>query len=353
MKISFPHMGNLWVVFKGLLEDLGFEVVLLPPVSSSSILAGARYAPEFICLPFKANMGDYLRASKLGAEYILMGAGAGSCRFSYYSELQERLLKEMNININFISIRHGGLPYILQNIKQRGKKRPLLALIIALNRAIKKASIVEFLENYYIKIGAISGKVSEASCIFHKYMKYLAEEDKNYAKLKRAAKMELDRLVKKKRKCLKIGLVGEIYVLLEPGANMNIEEKLAERQVITSRYLSVYRWILHHLHLDFFSYPNTHTLKFAAKKYLKHSTGGEDFHTIGSIIHYAKSGYNGIIHLHPFGCMPELVVSSILPKLQRKYKIPILSLSLDEHTPQSSVITRIEAFLDMLRYKVG
>jgi predicted nucleotide-binding protein (sugar kinase/HSP70/actin superfamily) len=38
-------------------------------------------------------------------------------------------------------------------------------------------------------------------------------------------------------------------------------------------------------------------------------------------------------------------------KISEKYDIPILSLSIDEHTAEAGFITRVEAFLDMLRMR--
>ncbi|HLV10278.1 MAG TPA: 2-hydroxyacyl-CoA dehydratase, partial [Halanaerobiales bacterium] len=64
-----------------------------------------------------------------------------------------------------------------------------------------------------------------------------------------------------------------------------------------------------------------------------------------------ERGFDGVIHLKPFGCLPELITQSILDKISLDLDIPILSLSIDEQTANANTITRVEAFLDMVRYK--
>jgi len=57
---------------------------------------------------------------------------------------------------------------------------------------------------------------------------------------------------------------------------------------------------------------------------------------------------DGMIHIFPFTCMPELVAQTILTKVQKDLDIPILTLVIDEHTAMGGVETRLEAFVDLL-----
>ena len=49
--------------------------------------------------------------------------------------------------------------------------------------------------------------------------------------------------------------------------------------------------------------------------------------------------------------MPEIVAQNILPKVSRKEDIPVMSLVLDEQTGKAGYITRIEAFVDLVKRK--
>ena len=63
----------------------------------------------------------------------------------------------------------------------------------------------------------------------------------------------------------------------------------------------------------------------------------------------AKEGYDGVVHIAPTGCMPEISVRPILRKVSQDLKIPVLELSFDEHSSHVGVVTRLEAFVDILR----
>ena len=86
-----------------------------------------------------------------------------------------------------------------------------------------------------------------------------------------------------------------------------------------------------------------------AKPYLEHRLGGKAQESIGSAILYKEHGWDGMIHLYPFTCMPEIISRSILPQVSKEIDFPILSLVLDEHTGEAGLQTRLEAFVDMLK----
>lgn len=71
----------------------------------------------------------------------------------------------------------------------------------------------------------------------------------------------------------------------------------------------------------------------------------------GRIIDFGEKGYDGVIHLMPFGCLPELITRSMIPKLSEQYDMPILSVSMDEQTGEANLQTRLEAFVDLCRSK--
>ncbi|MDD2496943.1 MAG: hypothetical protein PHY90_02230 [Desulfitobacteriaceae bacterium] len=64
---------------------------------------------------------------------------------------------------------------------------------------------------------------------------------------------------------------------------------------------------------------------------------------------YKEQGFDGIVHLMPFGCLPELISQSIMPKVSEDLDIPVLTLSLDEQTGRANSLTRLEAFVDLIR----
>ncbi len=61
---------------------------------------------------------------------------------------------------------------------------------------------------------------------------------------------------------------------------------------------------------------------------------------------------DGIIHMTAFGCGPDAMVDKLMELEAKKHGgVPFITLSLDEHTGEAGVMTRIEAFVDMLRLR--
>ena len=82
---------------------------------------------------------------------------------------------------------------------------------------------------------------------------------------------------------------------------------------------------------------------------MKRAIGGECIETIGDTVYAAKHGVDGVIHIMPFSCMPEIVSQNILSKVSKEENIPVLSLVLDEQTGKAGYITRVEAFIDLIK----
>ena len=150
---------------------------------------------------------------------------------------------------------------------------------------------------------------------------------------------------------LKIGLVGEIYTLLEPFANLEIEKKLAAQGVYVRRSLYLSEWIKKHLlTLNIFNLKSRQ-YEMEASPFLNHFVGGHGLESIGAGVAFAKQGYDGLIQVAPLTCMPEIVAHNIFPQVSKKCKIPVLNIYVDEQTGEAGLETRLEAFVELLRAK--
>ena len=153
------------------------------------------------------------------------------------------------------------------------------------------------------------------------------------------------------RKLLRIGLVGEIFMLLDPFSNMHIESKLARMRVSLSKSVWLSDWLNDRFRFRPFR-PNQFQLAWRrARGYMDFPAGGESIKTVGKGLLYARKGFDGIIHLMPFTCMPELVAQTVLSKIGRDYHLPVLTLIYDEHTSTTGLQTRLEAFVDLLYHR--
>jgi len=90
--------------------------------------------------------------------------------------------------------------------------------------------------------------------------------------------------------------VGEIYTVLEPAANMNLEKLLASRGVEVVRGLFLSRWINDNLFKGFFPLPR-HDPRKTALPFLNHFVGGHGWESVGDTVLFARRGCHGVIHL--------------------------------------------------------
>lgn len=359
MKVTFPHMGNMHICLKALLEYLDVEVVVPPPTSKRTLTLGVQHSPEFACLPLKVNLGNFMEAYELGADTVLMAGGVGPCRFGYYAQVQREILRDLGYEYNMVVLEppQKHISELLLKIKHVAGNRPWTDIVRAIKFAWHKARAADAIEEEAQKLRAREITPGTVDTV---YKKGLAMVDA--AK----SKKELDDAVTKtmcaykrvpvdhEKKVLKIGLVGEIYVLLEPFVNLEVEKQLGRLGVEVTRSIYLSEWINDHLFMGLMKIKGSKAAKEAAPPYINHFIGGHGQESIGNAVLYSKSGYDGVIQVAPFTCMPEIVAESVMPRVSREHGIPAFTLVVDEHSGDAGVLTRLEAFVDLLaRKKAG
>ncbi|AGL01973.1 acyl-CoA dehydratase activase-related protein [Desulfoscipio gibsoniae] len=61
---------------------------------------------------------------------------------------------------------------------------------------------------------------------------------------------------------------------------------------------------------------------------------------------------DGLIHVASFGCGPDSMTGELIERYARQgSRKPLLNLTIDEHTGEAGMITRLEAFMDMVRWR--
>ena len=61
MNITFPHMGNMHIPLKSILQDLGLHVIVPPPTSKKTLTLGAKYGPVICLFAFKVKFRELHR----------------------------------------------------------------------------------------------------------------------------------------------------------------------------------------------------------------------------------------------------------------------------------------------------
>jgi len=353
-KVTFPRMGESWRTFKMLMEDLGNEVVVPPRPSKRTLDLGVRYSPEFACFPLKILMGTYLECIELGADMIVTTGGVGPCRAGEYAMLHQKILRDLGHNIKMIVFEPPRFYPInfIRNVWALNKARVSIRGIIAhIKRAWRKLQALDNVEKLSHVIRPRELKSGNTSRVYREGLQWIdqAYSTSQIIEAEAAALAALKDIPQDPhRMVLRVGIVGEIYVLLEPASNLEIEETLGNLGVEVEKSMFLTGWTRDNTWKET---TEGMTVKEAAASYLPELIGGHGRDSIGNTILCAKRGFDGMIQLAPFTCIPEIVARTILPRVSRDYDIPVLTFFLDEQTGKAGMSTRLEAFTDLMRRK--
>lgn len=356
MKVTYPHLGSLSLAMRGLLEDLGLEVVPPPPITKRTINLGVLHSPEFACFPLKINMGNFIEALEAGADTIVMAGGTGPCRFGYYAQVQREILRDLGYDFKMIILEppQSHFNELTDKVKELCGEKKWPEVMRVLHTAWRKIKAMDALHARSLQVRAREREKGDTTKAHERALAELAaaRSPRQVDERLREGLALLNGIAQNHEKeVLRIGLIGEIYMLLEPSANLHVEKVLGEMGVEVDRSIYISHWIKEHLVLSSLHIKGSRAAKKAASPYLNHFVGGHGWESVGDTVLYARRGYDGVIHILPFTCTPEIVAQSILPTVSRENGIPVISFSLDEQSGEAGFVTRLEAFLDLLKQR--
>lgn len=342
VRIGLPSMG----VYGGLLKTSvsnalrrigikNIEINLAPPITKKTINRGAQYMDENICLPAKIVLGSIIELYESGNEVIVEWDNCGDCRQKAYGLVHQSTLRQLGVGAKVLTAQPknvlGWLLELVPNIPKYKQRR----LIRDVLRDIWKFD-------------------------FH-IMKRQSNPPENVPK---------------------IGICGEIYTVLEPAANLDLISRLKEQGAYVHNALPLSQFIFHHLlhgekrmlwcaafaYVGMFrelkewgikkmkrpdvDYSLFEKARKLTEKYLpKHSIGGHGKDSITWTIYYALAGFDGVVHIMPFPCMPEATVTTLMDEVSKDHGIPVNHLVFDQQFGEQNIITRAEAMVNLLRFK--
>lgn len=310
MKVGCPSMGSYTRLLSELSPHLGWELITPKITPEKTIELGSHYLNEMMCYPAKFTLGGFIECCKQGADHLLMFDSCGLCRLKTYWILQQRALNKLGFNATVHPVRLGwGTPRDLQAVDPS----------------------IPYWKAWYGFIGVL---------------RWVAKLDKS-----------LWPEILDESNLVKIGLVGEIYSLLEPGVNKQLIEKIEKMGALVHNSLPLSYFIFKRLYnrgwmkrrgIDREVFLESRKL---AHQYFPKEIGGHGNESIIHTFYYAMKRFDGIIHVLPFGCMPESTVAPVLDDISHEYSIPIMRLIFDVHTAEAGLDTRLEAFVDILQRK--
>ncbi|WP_035571570.1 acyl-CoA dehydratase activase-related protein [Halonatronum saccharophilum] len=301
-KIGIPKALLYYKYYRGwnkFFEELGCEVVNSDKSTKDIVDKGVSLSVDEACFPVKLFLGhvDYLKDK---VDYLFIPRVISVQPREYLCPKFMGLPDMVRHNIDRIP------PIIDTTINMRSRKRDLL----------KSA----------FEVGDILGKG---------YIEVTKALFKALRELRRYKKEMLDK--SHDRFDYKIGLLGHEYIIYDPHVSMNLIKKLRKMgvDVITSEMV------------------DDQILEEQAKGFSKDMFWTLSKSMLGSAYHFfERDDIDGIIQLTAFGCGPDSLVGEMVEReSKRRRSQPFISLNLDEHTGEAGLVTRLEAFIDMIRWE--
>ena len=345
-KVALPRYGEYNCALKYLVEQ-GFEArcILPPPLSRRTGDLGAKNSPDLVCTPFKTTLGSMIEALEAGADTIIMVPGA--CRLYYFGELQEQILRDMGFSFQFINLslyNTGNIRDILRALKVLNPRCSMVKAGRALYEAVRMVEHLDDLTSlYYQNCGF------DPSGTWPKiYRKFIADmyDAQSLAEIRAGYRGANDAFaeipLKKPQDPIRIGIIGDYYTVMDPFSNLELEQKLADMGVEVHRLMNLTNDMLR---------GGGKNRQAKIREFSEYSMGASSTSDIWQAQNFAERGFDGLIQVKSACCMPETDIMPVLANLSRDYGMPVLYLTYDSQTSDVGLMTRLEAFYDMVEMR--
>ncbi len=344
--ISFPHLASYCTPISFFLRNTtNHEIREAPKITKNTLLLGSKYAPDTVCIPFKYNLGNYIEALENGAT-ILMQAGGG-CRYGYYAEVQEKILRDLGYQFKFFSLVDGDHFTISHTFKVMKELSPTLSFFRFSYFGLLTILMIIYMDKIDTLIRPRIGfalNPNEFKSLREKMLEDFSHT-KGFFSLTRTYRkyksLFLHLPIKKPEKHMRIGIIGELYTAMEPFSTFFLEEELAKMNIEVKRFTNL-------TYLLFLKKWQTKRMLRRARKYCTYTLGADGMDNVYRAMELIDQGFDGIIHTKPFGCTPEIGAIPIIDKVCKSSDMPIIYFSFDSSTSDTGVKTRLEAFYDMI-----
>ena len=348
-KVGFPHIGNYYVPATYLFSKiLHSSVIFAPRISQKTIDLGVKYSPSFVCTPFKYTLGTILEVIEEGADTVVQLGGG--CRYGYYHELQRTIVSDLGYDVKFINLIIGGRTSVfriyreLRKIDKHFRKIRSLYYLFITMKMVKYMDLIDDYIRQYVGFEVNKGSMEK----YNLDMLNEFSNCKGYLHLKKIYK-KYDSLIKGvlvnvPKDVTRVGIIGELYTVMEPFSNYFIEKSLASFNMSVKRYTNA-------------SYLTMEKGKFIRKnlkkysRYVKYKMGADATDNIIRTVDMCREGFDGIIHIKSSFCTPEIGSMGIINKVCSDYDVPVMFFSFDSNTSQVGLQTRLEAFNDMIEMR--
>lgn len=317
-KVGIPRSlfyYQFYPLWKSFFEELGAEVIISDNTSRKILDDGVKKCVDEACLPVKIFYG-HIENLKDKVDYLFVP------RYTSVSK-KEYVCPKFGGIPDMIRNTVEGLPEIIDTeINLRNSKRNAFKAATEIGRyftddakAINKAYKTALTNYKAFRKQVKNGILPDELLDNRKYNKNAIEYGKR----------------------LNIAVLGHGYNLYDHYANMNVLYKLSHlgANVITVDMID-----------GKIIYEKSKLLNKKAFWYFGTKIMGSALHLL------ERNDIDGIVYIMSFGCGIDSFICDLVERATRRTKnIPFIILTIDEHSGEAGLNTRIEAFIDMIRWR--
>lgn len=310
-------------LLKTLFDNLGAEVVTTPPTTKPVLAYGVECLTAETCLPIKSYFG-HVQALKDKVDFVFVPS-----------------LRSAEIDL-YNCVKLFALPDMVRAVVKDVKLLDMLWDVNLGYKALGKeiAGVAKRVGVGARRIGTAVGTALAAQERFNELLRggLSPSQAMRQMGLVQSDEEEVS-FAPKHSSGLRVALVGHPYTIYDGHCNHNLVKRLTDLGVsIVSADLV----------------PDQEQVEGVAKVIgdvywltEKEITGAAGHYMYGDDV-------DGVITVSAFGCGPDsMMVDAIQRASKRQASRPVLSIVIDEHTAEAGLVTRLEAFVDMLRRRGG
>lgn len=320
MQIGIPRALGYYMYFPfwyGFFNDLGIEVVVSRTSTKELLSKGSALVVPETCLPVKVYMGHVLDLIENKGVKHIYSPSIQSVDFKIYNCSKLR-----------------GLPDLVRNVI----KKDFTLVEPTLDKSVKNQGLYQFLYESVEPFGITDKKrIKKASkagwSCYNKYLELMQKGVKFADAIAFATgKKETVSPVEKKHD-VNVAVISHQYNVFDDQLSMRLITKLEKMNVNVYTADNISR------EEQLNGIKKLETVLYWANEFEMTGTAGHYMHTDPA---------DGLVTVTAFGCGPDSLMIERITRYAKHAKVPVLNITLDEHTGEAGLITRLEAFTDML-----
>ena len=301
--------------YYGYFTALGVEIVLSDKTTTGVINDGVEKVVSDTCLPIKVFVGHVINLLEKGCDKI------------FVPSLQSSAYKINNCS----KIR--GLPEIIRNVIDKPFKmiEPTIDKTEGISFKDFCYNIAHEYEIYDEQI--IKFAIDEGWKVYNNFLRMTNSGVSYEVALRMSIEKRIVNTPMEVVKPLSVVIMAHGYNLFDERISLNLIKKLDKMGVKVYTSLNV---------------PKKDALN-SIKELDEIQYWANELELTGTAAYYMlKNKVDGIIALSAFGCGPDSLMVDEIQYHAKEKNMPMIHLTIDEHTGEAGFVTRIEAFVDML-----